>query len=89
MNGRTITLIWNNNFDLEQCRHSVTKFGEVMMVLDLHRQGLSISAIAKDLGIDRKTVRRILPTLPVQLVFSNAIPLANAASWLPCTPAEC
>jgi transposase len=38
----------------------VIKLGEVMMILDLHRQGLSISAIARDLGIDRKTVRRCI-----------------------------
>ena len=30
------------------------------MILDLHRQGLSISAIARELGIDRKTVRRTI-----------------------------
>ena len=28
------------------------------MILDLHRQGLSVSAIARRLGIDRKTVRK-------------------------------
>ena len=33
------------------------KLGELMMILDLHRQGLSVSAIARQLGIDRKTVR--------------------------------
>jgi transposase len=27
------------------------------MILDLHRQGLSVSAIARQLCIDRKTVR--------------------------------
>jgi transposase len=36
----------------------VIKLGDVVMILDLHRQGLSISAIARELGIDRKTVRR-------------------------------
>ena len=30
------------------------------MILDLHRQGLSVSAIAGQLGIDRKTVRKYL-----------------------------
>jgi transposase len=30
------------------------------MILDLHRQGLSVSAIALQLGIDRKTVRKHL-----------------------------
>lgn len=33
------------------------KLGELMMILDLQRQGLSVSAIARQLGIDRKTVR--------------------------------
>jgi len=27
------------------------------MILDLHRQGLSVSAIARQVGVDRKTVR--------------------------------
>ena len=36
------------------------KLGEVVMILDLHRQGLSVSAIARQLGIDRKTVRKYL-----------------------------
>ena len=30
------------------------------MILDLHRQGLSVSAIARQLGIDRKTVRKYI-----------------------------
>ena len=33
------------------------KLGELVMILDLHRQGLSVSAIARQLCIDRKTVR--------------------------------
>ena len=36
------------------------KLGDVVMILDLHRQGLPISAIARELGIDRKTVRRTI-----------------------------
>ena len=35
---------------------SVIKLGEMMMILDLHRQGLSISEIARQTGTDRKTV---------------------------------
>lgn len=31
-----------------------------MMILDLHKQGLSVSAIAKRLGLDRKTVRKYI-----------------------------
>ena len=34
--------------------------GELVMILDLHRQGLSISQIARRLDIDRKTVRAYL-----------------------------
>src|ERR1700722_3537952 len=36
---------------------AVIKIGELVMILDLPRQGLSVSAIARQLGIDRKTVR--------------------------------
>jgi transposase len=35
----------------------VIKLGELVMILELHRQGVSVSAIARQLGIDRKTVR--------------------------------
>ena len=34
--------------------------GELVMILDLHRQGLSVSAIARQLGLDRKTVRKYI-----------------------------
>ena len=33
------------------------KLGELVMILELHRQGVSVSAIARQLGLDRKTVR--------------------------------
>jgi hypothetical protein len=36
---------------------AVIKLGELVMILELHRQGVSVSAIARQLGIDRKTVR--------------------------------
>lgn len=36
------------------------KLGEMVMILDLHRQGLSVSAIAKATGADRKTVRKYI-----------------------------
>jgi len=38
----------------------VIKLREMMMILDLHRQGLSVSAIARQAGIDRKTVRKYI-----------------------------
>jgi hypothetical protein len=36
---------------------TVIQLGELIMILDLHRQGLSVSAIARRVGIDRKMVR--------------------------------
>jgi len=39
---------------------TVVKFGEFVMILELHRQGLKVAAIARQLGVDRKTVRRYI-----------------------------
>lgn len=39
---------------------SVVELEEVMTILELHRQGLSISAIAARLSMDRKTVRKYI-----------------------------
>ncbi len=39
---------------------AMIKLGEMVMILDLHRQGLSVSAIARESGLDRKTVRRYI-----------------------------
>ena len=39
---------------------TVVKLGELIMILELHRQGLKVSAIARQLGMDRKTVRRYI-----------------------------
>ncbi len=36
------------------------KLGVLVMILDLHRQGLSVSAISRQCGLDRKTVRRYI-----------------------------
>ena len=38
----------------------LVELGDVMTILELHRQGLSISAIATRLGMDRKTVRKYI-----------------------------
>jgi transposase len=35
----------------------VIKLEELVTILDLHRQGLSVGAIARQVGVDRKTVR--------------------------------
>jgi transposase len=39
---------------------TVIQLGEVLMILDLHRQGLSISAIARRTGRDPKTIRKYI-----------------------------
>jgi hypothetical protein len=38
----------------------VVNLGEVVMILELHRQGLKVAAIARQLGVDRKTVRKYI-----------------------------
>jgi transposase len=38
----------------------VIRLGELVMILDLHRQGLSVSVIARQLERDRKTVRKYI-----------------------------
>src|SRR5271165_1978263 len=47
-------------FPLAGGNGAVIKLGELVMILDLHRQGLSVSAIARQLCVDRKTVRRAI-----------------------------
>jgi transposase len=39
---------------------TVIQLGELVMILDLHRQGLGVTAIARRVGIDRKTVRKYI-----------------------------
>ena len=38
----------------------MVQLGELMMILDLHRQGLSVTAIARETGKDPKTVRKYI-----------------------------
>jgi transposase len=63
---------------------SVIRLGELVMILDLFRQGLSVSAISRQLGVDRKTVRKYLergleaptygPRLPRPRLLNGFIP---------------
>ncbi len=39
---------------------AVVRLEAVVMILDLHRQGLTVSEIARQCGLDRKTVRRYI-----------------------------
>src|SRR5262249_5426034 len=41
-------------------RGLMVQLGELMMILELHRQGLSITAIARRTGRDPKTVRKYI-----------------------------
>jgi transposase len=38
----------------------VTRLGEIVVILDLHRQGAGVSAIARRTGLDRKTIRKVI-----------------------------
>ena len=38
----------------------MTELAELMMILDLHREGLLVSAISRACGIDRKTIRKYI-----------------------------
>src|SRR5690349_5375107 len=38
---------------------SLVRLGEIAMILELHRQGVSVSAIARQVGLDRKTVHKL------------------------------
>ena len=55
------------------------ELGELVMILDLHRQGLSVSAIARQCGIDRKTIRKYIekgleaPVYPVRTPRATVI----------------
>ena len=39
----------------------VIKLRETIMILDLHQQGLTVSAISRETGIDRKKYAGLLP----------------------------
>jgi transposase len=38
----------------------LVRLGEIVMILELHRQGVSVSAIARQVGLDRKTVHKYI-----------------------------
>ena len=71
----------------------VVTLGEIVLIHDLKRQGLSVSAIARKLGLDRKTVRRHLdrgmeppaygprPPRPRQLASYEVYLRERIAAW--------
>ena len=63
------------------------KLGEFVMILDLHRQGLSISAIARLAGVDRKTVRTYIAKGLEPPAYKKRLPTRTCASaWRPIPP---
>ena len=59
------------------------KLEGVVMISDLHRQRLSVSAIARECGLDRKTVRRTIergldpPAIRKMIYTTNAVESLN------------
>jgi transposase len=51
-----------HNADRHHGSSPVVTLGELVMILDLARQGLTVSAIARRTGHDRKTIRKYLAT---------------------------
>lgn len=52
----------------------MVRLGEVVMIHDLKRQGLSISAIARKLGFGRKTVRKHLEVSIIAPTYGPRMP---------------
>jgi len=55
----------------------VVRLGELVVILDLHGQGLSLSAIARQTGLDRKTVRRYVERGLEPPAYQSRPPRAN------------
>ena len=70
----------------------MVKIGELMMILDLHRQGLSVAAIARETGKDAKTIRRYIVRGLEPPVYGPRPPQAHALQNLrpshPCLPSR-
>ena len=54
---------------------------ELIMILELHRQGLSVSAIAERTGHDRKTVRKYIADGLVVPKYKSRAPQAQVVCW--------
>jgi transposase len=58
----------------------MVQLGELMMILELHRQGLSVTAIARRTGRDPKTVRKYTSVALRRRPMGHAR-WAGPASW--------
>ena len=66
----------------------MVRLGEVVMILDLYRQGLPVSAIARRTGVDRKTVRKYIQAGLEPPQYGPRCPPADAARSPPRLPAR-
>jgi hypothetical protein len=53
----------------------VVRLGEIVLIHDLKRQGLSVSAIARQLGLDRKTQANLPPGNPARFTVARIDPI--------------
>jgi transposase len=60
----------------------MVQLGELMMILELHRQGLSVAAISRRTGRDPKTVRKYIER-GIEARPTVRAPSAGQASWRP------
>jgi transposase len=58
------------------------QLGDLIVILDLHRQGLSVSAIARRTGRDPKTIRKYIARGLEPPAYGHGR-LAGRASWRP------
>src|SRR6201989_2939784 len=56
---------------------SLVRLGEIAMILELHRQGVSISAIARQVGLDRKTVHKTIERVRDPPMYGPRAPRAS------------
>ena len=64
----------------------MVQLGELMMILELHRQGLSVTAIARRTGRDPKTVRNIERGIEATAYAPRSVGRPNklAPIWISC-----
>ncbi len=56
------------------------QLGEVVMILEWHRQGMSVSAIARQSGLDRKAVRKYIQRSSCEICGKLGLRSPKAAS---------
>jgi hypothetical protein len=75
----------------------VVRFGELIVILELHQQGLSVSAIARHTGLSRGTIRKYVtrgieppaygPRPPLQQGARQSLPSGSRSQAAPQPPA--